>query len=186
MQVLIMIIIIYWLAQKIEIARKAKRRRDTARAIAAEKAADRLRREKAREAAAAERQARREAREAREADRERIRAEKELERLEKAAKAVERENREKEQAETDLYFLIEQKALYQAMLKETSARLKVEKQKMQAEKEIDAATPGAISEKEFSRRQKEIDKLTRAVINLKNKIHALEIKQGKAYYKIDN
>lgn len=186
MQVLIMIIILYWLAQKIDIAVKAKRRRGLARAIAAEKAADRLRRDRERQAAAAERQARREAREAREADRERIRAEKELERREKAAKAADRETREKEQAETDLYFLIEQKALYQAMLKETSARLKVEKQKMQAEKEIDAATPGAISEKEFNRRQKEIDKLTRAVINLKNKIHALEVKQGKAYYKIDS
>lgn len=186
MQVLIMIIILWWIAQKIDIAIKAKRRRDLARAIAAEKAADRLRRDREREAAAAERQARREAREVREADRDRIRAEKELARLEKAAKAADRENREKEQAETDLYFLIEQKALYQAMLKETAARLKVEKQKMQAEREIDAATPGAISEKEFSRRQKEIDKLTRAAINLKNKIHALEIKQGKAYYKIDN
>lgn len=186
MQVMIMLIILYWIAQKIDIAIKAKRRRDLARAIAAEKAADRLRREREREAAAAERQARREAREAREADRDRIRAEKELARLEKAAKAADRETREKEQAETDLYFLIEQKALYAAMLKETAARLKVEKQKMQAEKEIDAATPGAISEKEFNRRQKEIDKLTRAVINLKNKIHALEIKQGKAYYKINS
>lgn len=97
MQVLIMIIILYWLAQKIEIARKAKRRRDYERMIAAEKAADRLRRERERESAAAERQARREAREAREADRERIRAEKELARIEK--EEAKQKNAEK-QAET--------------------------------------------------------------------------------------
>lgn len=108
---------------------------------------------------------------------------KDLERIRKAEIKADIEARAREQAESDIYFYIEQKALYKDMLVDMENRLNTEKLKLKYDKELNEKVAGAISEKEMARRQKEVDKLSRSVAAMKNKIHSIEVKQGKAYYK---
>lgn len=168
MQVIIIILILWYLCEKIDIIRhnrKVKRYKQyqlEQKQLAAQ--------EKERKKA--------EALAIRQAEKER----KDFERIRKAEIKADIEARAREQAESDIYFYIEQKALYKDMLVDMENRLNTEKLKLKYDKELNEKVAGAISEKEMTRRQKEVDKLSRSVAALKNKIHSIEVKQGKAYY----
>lgn len=169
MQVIIILLILWYLCEKAEIIRNRRKLKRYRQYQLEQKQAAKMEKERQKMQAL----------EIRQVEKER----KDLERIRKAEIKADIEARAREQAESDIYFYIEQKALYKDMLVDMENRLNMEKLKLKYDKELNEKAAGAISEKEMTRRQKEVDKLSRSVAALKNKIHSIEVKQGKAYYK---
>ena len=108
------------------------------------------------------------------------------ERERKAEEQAEKREREKEQAADDIQFLNEQLAIVTEMLQDTEKQLAIAKKRLERDKQLNEYAPGAVTEKQLRREQAERDKLSNKVIVLRARVHTINTRRGKAYYKLDN
>lgn len=108
------------------------------------------------------------------------------ERERKAQEQAEKREREREQAADDIQFLNEQLAIVQEMLQDTEKQLAIAKRRLERDKQLNEYAPGAVTEKQLRREQAERDKLSNKVIVLRARVHTINTRRGKAYYKLDN
>lgn len=108
------------------------------------------------------------------------------ERERKAQEQAEMREREREQAADDIQFLNEQLAIVTEMLQDTEKQLAIAKRRLERDKQLNEYAPGAVTEKQLKREQAERDKLSNKVIVLRARVHTINTRRGKAYYKLDN
>lgn len=80
----------------------------------------------------------------------------------------------------------EQLAIVTEMLQDTEKQLAIAKKRLERDKQLNEYAPGAVTEKQLRREQAERDKLSNKVIVLRARVHTINTRRGKAYYKLDN
>lgn len=107
-------------------------------------------------------------------------------RIIKEREQEEKKAREREQAADDIAFLNEQLAIVSEMLKDTEKQLAIVRKNLDKDLELNRYAPGAVSANQIKREQAERDRLSNKVITLRTRVHTINTRRGKAYYKLDN
>lgn len=106
-------------------------------------------------------------------------------RIIKEREQAEKKAREREQAADDIEFLNEQLAIVSEMLHDTEKQLAAVRKNLEKDMELNRYAPGAVSAKQIKREQAERDRLSNKVITLRTRVHTINTRRGKAYYKLD-